>query len=103
MKKISIIMLLTIIIIPFFCSKRKVTIENIDRGVIALAKDRDVVYVGWRSLSNDPDDIAEQFDHSVDLFLDAGFCGLEPSTILDMTEDEPQIIREGKGNLEIIF
>jgi len=48
---------------------------------------------------NDPDEIAETFKHVVDLFLDAGFGGLEPSTIIDLTEDEPVVIREGKGDL----
>lgn len=46
---------------------------------------------------NDPDDIERYFGHAVDLFLDSGFGGLEPSTIIDLTGDEPIIIREGKG------
>ncbi len=47
----------------------------------------------------DPDDIAVTFGHAVDLFLDAGPGGLEPSTIIDLTQDEPILIRQGKGPL----
>ena len=46
---------------------------------------------------NDPDEIAELFPHQVDLFLDVGFGGLEPSTVIDLTSPEPEILREGKG------
>ena len=46
---------------------------------------------------NDPEEIAEVFEHNVDLFLDVGIGGSEPSTIFDLTTDEPEILREGKG------
>jgi len=39
------------------CSKKSSISEKIDRGLIALPKDRGVVYVGWRQLSSDPKDI----------------------------------------------
>jgi tRNA threonylcarbamoyl adenosine modification protein (Sua5/YciO/YrdC/YwlC family) len=48
---------------------------------------------------NDPDEIAAAFAHLVDLFLDTGAGGLEPSTVVDLTEDEPVIVRQGKGKL----
>jgi tRNA threonylcarbamoyl adenosine modification protein (Sua5/YciO/YrdC/YwlC family) len=48
---------------------------------------------------NDPDEIAATFTHLVDLFLDSGPGGLEPSTVIDLTEDEPVIVRQGKGRL----
>jgi tRNA threonylcarbamoyl adenosine modification protein (Sua5/YciO/YrdC/YwlC family) len=47
----------------------------------------------------DPDEIADIFIHRVDLFLDAGPGGLEPSTVIDLTQDEPVVIRQGKGKL----
>ena len=46
---------------------------------------------------NDPDEIEDTFYHQVDLFLDSGFGGLEPSTVIDLSGPEPEIIREGKG------
>jgi len=46
---------------------------------------------------NDPEEIAETFANIVDLFLDTGPGGLEPSTIIDFTQDEPVVVRQGKG------
>lgn len=45
----------------------------------------------------DPELIHEKFGHMVDLVIDGGYGGLEPSTIVDCTEEEPVIIRQGKG------
>ncbi len=47
----------------------------------------------------DPDEIAATCARTVALFLDAGPGGLEPSTIIDLTQDEPILIRQGKGPL----
>jgi len=46
-----------------------------------------------------PDAIESTFARWVDLFLDAGPGGLEPSTVIDLTEDEPVMIRQGKGKI----
>jgi tRNA threonylcarbamoyl adenosine modification protein (Sua5/YciO/YrdC/YwlC family) len=46
---------------------------------------------------NNPDEIEDTFYHQVDLFLDSGFGGLEPSTVIDLTGPEPEVIREAKG------
>lgn len=48
---------------------------------------------------SDTDEIAAAFDHIADLFLDAGPGGLEPSTVIDFTQEEPIVIRQGKGKL----
>ncbi|MDR0842303.1 MAG: threonylcarbamoyl-AMP synthase, partial [Acidobacteriota bacterium] len=47
----------------------------------------------------DPDEIADTFEHIADIFLDSGPGGLEPSTIIDFTGGEPEIVRQGKGKL----
>jgi tRNA threonylcarbamoyl adenosine modification protein (Sua5/YciO/YrdC/YwlC family) len=47
----------------------------------------------------DPDAIESTFAHRVDLFLDTGPGGLEPSTVIDLTQDEPVVIRQGKGKV----
>jgi len=51
--------------------------------------------------TTDPELIHEKWDHLVDLVINGGYGGNEPSTIIDLSEDEPIIIREGKGSLEI--
>lgn len=46
----------------------------------------------------DPYDIRELLEHQVDLVIDGGYCGLEPTTVVDMTGDVPEIIRKGEGD-----
>ena len=48
----------------------------------------------------DPYEIRSMLEHEVDLVIDGGFCGFEPTTVVNMTEDVPQLIREGKGDPE---
>jgi tRNA threonylcarbamoyl adenosine modification protein (Sua5/YciO/YrdC/YwlC family) len=47
----------------------------------------------------DPELIDEKFGHQVDLVIDGGYGALEPSTIVDCTGDEPEIIRQGLAEL----
>lgn len=49
--------------------------------------------------TTDPELINEKYEHFVDLVIDGGYGGVEGSTIVDCTEDEPNIIRQGKGEL----
>ncbi len=43
-------------------------------------------------------EIEERIGHAVDLVLDAGNCGMEPSTIVDLSGDAPKLLRAGKGD-----
>jgi tRNA threonylcarbamoyl adenosine modification protein (Sua5/YciO/YrdC/YwlC family) len=51
--------------------------------------------------TTDPELIHEKWDHLVDIVIDGGYGDNEPSTVIDLSEDEPVVIREGKGSLEI--
>lgn len=51
--------------------------------------------------TTDPELIHEKWDHLVDLVINGGYGDNEPSTIIDLSEEEPIIVREGKGTLEI--
>lgn len=51
--------------------------------------------------TTDPELILEKWDALVDLVIDGGYGDNEPSTIIDFSEGEPIVIREGKGSLEI--
>ncbi len=53
--------------------------------------------------TTDPQVIFENFKDQVDLVIDAGYGNNIPSTILDCTEDEPEVKRQGMGNVEAIF
>ncbi|NWG87826.1 MAG: threonylcarbamoyl-AMP synthase [Hydrogenophilaceae bacterium] len=48
---------------------------------------------------NDPEEIRERLGKQVDLILDAGFCGIEPTTVIDLTGDGAELIRQGKGDV----
>ncbi len=42
-------------------------------------------------------EIREQLEHQVDLVIDGGHCGVEPTTVVDMTAEVPEILRQGMG------
>lgn len=48
----------------------------------------------------DPEIIHEKFGNLVDIIIDGGIGGIVPSTIVDFTKDEPEVIREGAGAWE---
>ncbi|GAA3640532.1 L-threonylcarbamoyladenylate synthase [Flavivirga jejuensis] len=51
--------------------------------------------------TTDPELILEKWENLVDLVIDGGYGDNEASTVIDLSEDEPIILREGKGSLEI--
>jgi len=50
----------------------------------------------------DPTEIRACLEHELELVVDAGACGIEPSTVVDLTGDEPVVLRRGKGDLTLI-
>jgi len=44
-------------------------------------------------------EIKEALDHVVDAVIDSGECGTEPTTVIDFSEDEAEVVREGAGDL----
>lgn len=50
----------------------------------------------------DPELIYEDYQHVVDVVIDGGMGNLIPSTVIDVTGDEPVVIREGLGSLEVL-
>lgn len=51
--------------------------------------------------TTDPELILEKWEHLVDLVIDGGYGGNIASTVIDLTGSEPEVIREGKGTLEL--
>ena len=49
---------------------------------------------------NDAQEIRSRLEHAVDLVLDAGSCGIDPTTMVDLTGAVPQLLRQGKGSVE---
>ena len=46
----------------------------------------------------DPGEIQTRLDRQVDLIIDGGYCGFEPTTVVDLMGDFPVVLREGKGD-----
>lgn len=51
--------------------------------------------------TTDPELIFEKWQNIVDVVIDGGYGTNEPSTIIDLSGDEPEVIREGKGDTDI--
>ena len=47
----------------------------------------------------DPYDIRETLEHEVDLVIDGGYCGMEATTVVDLADDLPIVLRAGKGDV----
>lgn len=48
----------------------------------------------------EPEDWREQLDRAVDIVIDGGPCGVDPTTVLDLSDDDVTVVRRGKGDLE---
>lgn len=59
-----------------------------------------LVLPGENDPLSDPAEIFDRLNHQVDLVIDSGFGGNIPTTLIDLTEDIPVILREGKGDME---
>jgi tRNA threonylcarbamoyl adenosine modification protein (Sua5/YciO/YrdC/YwlC family) len=49
----------------------------------------------------DPHEIRQALDRAVDLVIDGGYCGLEATTVVDMVNDVPSVVRVGKGDVSL--
>ena len=47
----------------------------------------------------DPYDIRDTLQHELDLVIDGGFCGMEPTSVVDLVDDIPTIVRVGQGDV----
>ncbi|MDH3979795.1 MAG: L-threonylcarbamoyladenylate synthase [Gammaproteobacteria bacterium] len=48
----------------------------------------------------DAHDIRERLEHELDLVIDGGNCGLEPTTVVDLVDGSAQVLRRGRGSTE---
>ncbi|WP_142111058.1 L-threonylcarbamoyladenylate synthase [Rarobacter incanus] len=64
--------------------------EPILSSSLILPGTTDVLTEGWT--------VKEELDHVVDAVIDTGECGLEPTTVVDWTTGEPEVVRVGAGD-----
>lgn len=48
----------------------------------------------------DAEDIRDALEHQLDLIIDGGHCGIEPTTVVDMTGELPEVLRVGRGKID---
>ena len=76
----------------------KALVEALDRpNLTASLKSDDEIMEYF----TDPIDINEDFGKLVDMVIDGGIGNNQPSTVVDCTDDEPVILRQGTGTLEM--
>ncbi len=47
---------------------------------------------------SDPYELRQTLEHAVDVVIDGGFCGFEATTVIELTEDAPELLRQGVGD-----
>lgn len=55
------------------------------------------------SYTTDPELILDKYDKLVDLVIDGGFGDNDASTVVDLTNGQREIIREGKGDINLVY
>ena len=74
-------------------------LEGLGEPMVARSiKDEDLIL----EYTTDPELIHEHWRHQVDLVIDGGIGGNTPSTVVDLTVDPPEVIRQGLGSLDLI-
>ena len=51
----------------------------------------------------DPYDMKDSIGHQVDLIIDGGYCGMEPTSVIEILEQGPELVRRGKGADELVL
>lgn len=49
----------------------------------------------------DPEEVRNRLEHQIELAIDGGACSLEPTTVIDLTGDVPELLRQGRGDAGI--
>jgi tRNA threonylcarbamoyl adenosine modification protein (Sua5/YciO/YrdC/YwlC family) len=62
-----------------------------------------LILPGQDQPETDANDIRERLENVVDLIIDGDSCGLEPTTVIDLVEGPPQVLRKGCGSDEGLF
>ncbi len=57
-----------------------------------------LIMPGEQEPMNDPYEMRQALEHQVDLVIDGGYGGLEASTVINLTDDEPEVVRAGCGD-----
>lgn len=64
--------------------------EPIMSATLMLPGDEEPLFDAW--------EIRERLEHHIDLVIEGGYCGLEPTTVVDISDDRIEVIRKGLGD-----
>jgi tRNA threonylcarbamoyl adenosine modification protein (Sua5/YciO/YrdC/YwlC family) len=87
--------------------KRKTIGIRIPDNIIALAlleelnaplSSSTLIMPGDEMPLTDPYDMRQLLEHQVDLIIDGGYCGIEPTTVVNLEEETPEVLRVGLGD-----
>jgi tRNA threonylcarbamoyl adenosine modification protein (Sua5/YciO/YrdC/YwlC family) len=74
-------------------------VEELGNPIVSTSiRDEDEVI----EYTTDPELIQEKWDNLVDIVIDGGYGDNIPSTVIDLTTYQPEVVREGKGSIEIM-
>lgn len=75
----------------------KALLESLDEPLLSsslILPDQDDIF--------DSEDLFDAVYASIDLFVDSGYCALEPTTLIDLSSDNPVILRQGAGEVDFL-
>jgi tRNA threonylcarbamoyl adenosine modification protein (Sua5/YciO/YrdC/YwlC family) len=71
-------------------------LEALDEPIMSVT----LVLPGEDLPLTDPEDMRERIGHAVDVIIDGGGCGLEPTSVIDLAGPNPSVLRRGKGDVQ---
>jgi len=85
--------------------RRTIGIRVVDHAVVRALLDElgqplmstTLILPGESIPLTEADEIRDALDRQLDLIIDSGHCGIEPTTVIDLTGDAPRLVREGMG------
>jgi len=85
--------------------RRTIGIRVVDHAVVRALLDElrqplmstSLILPGDSMPLTEADEIRDALDRQLDLIIDSGHCGIEPTTVIDLTGDTPRLVREGMG------
>lgn len=77
----------------------QVLLEELDEPLMSST----LILPGDEMPMSDPEIIREKLQHDIELVIDGGPCGMEPTTVIEWTEEVPRIVRQGKPDSRLDF
>ena len=69
-------------------------------GELLLNQVKPLLLPGSEFTESDPEEIKDRLEKVVELIIHGGYLGQQPTTVVDLTEDAPEVIREGVGDVK---